>query len=201
LAPGERITQDKVADLLGVSRQPVSHALQLLKRRGLVIEHGRRGLQIAPLDARRLRDLYQVREALDGVAAENAARRAQSGVLSKVERGQAAQVLRAGCALSADAAMSAWIAADVAFHSMLYRLSGNQAISETVAEQWPHFMRSMRLVLATDAARTRVWSEHGAILAAVLAGKADAAGRLARSHAATAGDDTARSFESGQSVA
>ena len=201
LAPGARITQDKVAALLGVSRQPVSHALHLLKRRGLVIEHGRRGLQIAPLDAGRIRDLYQVREALDGIAAERAARRFESGRVARAERSEAEQVLLDGVALGADAAMSAWIAADVAFHSMLYRLSGNQAISETVAEQWPHFMRSMRLVLATDAARARVWSEHQAILGAVLAGNSDSAGRLARLHAANAGEQTARSLEQSQSVA
>jgi len=51
--------------MLGVSRQPVSHALQILKRRGLLIEHGRRGLMVAPVDAGRIRDLYQVREALE----------------------------------------------------------------------------------------------------------------------------------------
>ena len=43
LAPGQRLTQESVAALLGVSRQPVSHALQILKRRGLLIEHGKRG--------------------------------------------------------------------------------------------------------------------------------------------------------------
>ncbi len=201
LAPGARITQDKVAALLGVSRQPVSHALHLLKRRGLVIEHGKRGLQIAPLDARRIRDLYQIREALDGIAAESAARRIASGRVARAERSQAEHVLDSGAALSASVPMRQWIAADVAFHSMLYRLSGNQAISETVAEQWPHFMRSMRLVLATDAARARVWGEHQAILVAVLAGQVDTAGRLARLHAAMAGEQTAQRLEHSLSVA
>ena len=77
LAPGERLTQESVAEMLGVSRQPVSHALQILKRRGLLIEHGKRGLMVAPVEAQRVRDLYQVREALDGLAAGLAARRVQ----------------------------------------------------------------------------------------------------------------------------
>ena len=38
------------AERLNVSRQPVSHALRLLKRQGLVVEHGRRGLSVAPID-------------------------------------------------------------------------------------------------------------------------------------------------------
>ena len=50
LAPGVRVTQEELADHLAVSRQPVSHALQLLKRQGLVVEHGRRGLSVAPVD-------------------------------------------------------------------------------------------------------------------------------------------------------
>ena len=43
LASGQRLTQESVAAMLGVSRQPVSHALQVLKRRGFLIEHGKRG--------------------------------------------------------------------------------------------------------------------------------------------------------------
>ena len=79
LEPGQRLTQERVAEMLGVSRQPVSHALQLLKHSGLVIEHGKRGLAVAPLDGERIRHLYQVREALDGLAARLAALRVQTG--------------------------------------------------------------------------------------------------------------------------
>ena len=68
LAPGERLTQEVIAERLSVSRQPVSHALQVLKRQGLVIEHGRRGLLVAPIEPGRMRDLYQLRAAVDGLA-------------------------------------------------------------------------------------------------------------------------------------
>ena len=78
LAPGERLTQETVAERLGVSRQPVSHALQLLRRRGLAVESGKRGLVVAPLDPVRLRSLYQVRAALDGLAAGLAASRSKA---------------------------------------------------------------------------------------------------------------------------
>src|ERR1700712_3780896 len=73
LPPGERIRQAELADRLGVSRQPVSHALHLLKRQGLVEETGRQGLRIVPLDPFRVMQLYQVREAIDGLAARLAA--------------------------------------------------------------------------------------------------------------------------------
>jgi DNA-binding GntR family transcriptional regulator len=50
LAPSERLTQDEIAARLAVSRQPVMSALALLKQQGFLIEHGRRGLAVAPID-------------------------------------------------------------------------------------------------------------------------------------------------------
>jgi DNA-binding transcriptional MocR family regulator len=63
LAPGQRIRQEELGRALGVSRQPISHALQLLKQQKLVEEHGRRGLIVSEIDAARVRELYQVRSA------------------------------------------------------------------------------------------------------------------------------------------
>jgi DNA-binding GntR family transcriptional regulator len=196
LVPGARLTQESAADMLGVSRQPVSHALQVLKRRGLLIEHGRKGLAVAHIEANRVRQLYQVREVLDVLAAQLAAGRVASLTVGAAERRVAQDALAAGLALGDNAPVAALIDADVGFHSAVYVLSGNDAISETVAEQWPHFMRSMGLVLQGGETRRReVWSEHKGILDAVLAGDAAQAGTLARQHAAKAGDDTARRLE------
>jgi DNA-binding GntR family transcriptional regulator len=69
LAPGQRIRQEELGRVLGVSRQPISHALQLLKQQKLVVENGRRGLIVSEIDPSRVRDLYQVRSALDAMAA------------------------------------------------------------------------------------------------------------------------------------
>jgi DNA-binding GntR family transcriptional regulator len=195
LAPGARVTQESVAARLGVSRQPVSHALQLLKRRGLLIEHGKRGLVVPPLDAQRVRDLYQVRESLESLAAELAARRAAAGKVTDRERRTAQQALVKGANLGADAAIVDLVQADVTFHSAVHAMSGNTAISETIADQWPHFMRSMGSVLTEPSIRKRIWSEHAQILAAVLDGNADKAATLMRHHVAGAGEDTARRLE------
>ncbi len=201
LAPGRRLTQDSIAEMLGVSRQPVSHAIQVLKRRGLLVESGKRGMSVAPIDGNRLLDLYRVREALDGLAAELAAARVRAGGVSAQETAAARSSVIVGFALSETATITTFIDADVAFHATIHRLSGNSAIAETVAEQWPHFRRSMGLVLATPDVRARVWSEHAAILEAVFAGNAAAAGRLARGHTARAGEETARRIENVATVA
>src|SRR3954465_14955231 len=73
LAPGQRITQEEIAQQLAVSRQPGLQALRLLKRDGLVQDAPGRGLQVAALDPQWIRHVYQVRGALDALAARLAA--------------------------------------------------------------------------------------------------------------------------------
>src|SRR5258708_22535746 len=78
LPPGHRIRQNELADKLGVSRQPVSHALHLLHRQGLVSESGRRGFEVTELNPGRIRELYEVRGAIDALAARVPAGRVQT---------------------------------------------------------------------------------------------------------------------------
>lgn len=195
LKPGERLTQGAVADRLGVSRQPVSHALQILKRRGLAVEAGKRGLVVAPLDSARILDLYRVRAALDGLAATLAAECVRGGAAPTAEIERLRTLVARGLAFGPKTPVAALIDADVAFHSGLHRLSGSAAIVETVAEQWPHFRRSMGIVLAHPAMRRRVWAEHADILERVLAGDALAAESAARRHTERAGEETGRTLQ------
>jgi DNA-binding GntR family transcriptional regulator len=148
-----------------------------------------------PIDARRIRDLYLVREALDGLAARLAALRIWGGAATAVEVSAAKAALTAGRKMGPRSGIASLIDVDVAFHSAIHTLSGNQAIVETVADQWPHFRRSMGLVLSASGAHARYWDEHAAILAAILAGDAVAAETRARQHIAAAGEETARRLE------
>jgi DNA-binding GntR family transcriptional regulator len=192
LAAGQRIRQEELATMLGVSRQPISHALQLLKWQGLVEETGKRGLTVCGIDATRIRDLYQVRTALDALAARLAAARIAEGTAGAVERQEAQQALAGGLVLGPQDPVAAYIDADVAFHTSIYRLSGNRALDETVAAQWPHMRRSMGAVLDDPEQRPLVWKEHSEVLRLVLAGDGDAAEAAARHHTARAGAETAR---------
>jgi DNA-binding GntR family transcriptional regulator len=187
LPPGQRIRQGEFAERLGVSRQPVSHALHLLKRQGLVQESGRKGFEVASVDPVRLRQLYEVRGALDGLAARLAAGRA-----GQDEVGCAAlrQALAAGQAVEAGTPVPVLVRLDVDFHQALYRLSGNPAVEEMVGPHWPHLRRSMAAVMAALDYRTRAWAEHADIVAGVLAGDGEGAERAARDHALGAGHKT-----------
>src|ERR1700744_6611949 len=68
LPPGHRIRTNELAEKLGVSRQPVSHALHLLYRQGMVAESGRKGFEVAQLDPQRIRQLYEGRGTVDARA-------------------------------------------------------------------------------------------------------------------------------------
>src|SRR5213596_2944674 len=75
LKAGARITQEELAQQFGVSRQPVLQAMMLLRREGFLIDAGRKGVCVAPLDVEQANNLYYVRAALDGAAARLAATR------------------------------------------------------------------------------------------------------------------------------
>jgi DNA-binding GntR family transcriptional regulator len=187
LAPGEKLTQEELAEQLSVSRQPVSHALQLLKREGLVVEQGKRGLAVAPVEPDRISDLYQVRAALDGLASRLAAERVAAGRATRREIEALRSRFGAGRDLGEDASTHNWIEADVAFHASIYALSGNPAIAETVAGQWPHFKRCMGVVLVKRDRVKVVWGEHAEIAERILAADPAGAFRAAVHHAERAG--------------
>ncbi|MBR0796886.1 GntR family transcriptional regulator [Bradyrhizobium jicamae] len=184
LLPGQRITQNEIAEKLGVSRQPVSHALHLLHRQGLVAESGKRGFEVTQLDAKRIRQLYEVRGAIDALAARLAAGRSKE---DSDGRAQLEAALEAGHAITGTTPLARLIALDVDFHSAIYRLAGNSAIEEMIAPQWPHMRRSMATVLAELDYRDSAWTEHETIAAQIISGKAAAAEAAALAHAQTAG--------------
>jgi len=178
LAPSARLTQEELAASFNVSRQPVLQALRLLKRDGVVIDSGRRGLIVAPVNPNLIGQLYQVRGVLDGLAARQSALAGAKLDPSAIDRGRKA--VAAG-------RIAAMIDADIAFHNLIYAASGNPLIGESAGRHWHHIRRAMGAVLQTAGARDSVWDEHRAILEAIDAGDAERAEQLARGHCETAG--------------
>jgi DNA-binding GntR family transcriptional regulator len=195
LPPNERITQEGLAEQLGVSRQPILQAFQILKREGFIEESGRKGVIVTPLDPRRLVQLYQVRAALDALAACEAARRVREhGAEHARDEGEA--LIRQGREAASQKTGLGLVQADIDFHQFIYRLSGNPVIGETTAIHWHHIRRVMSAILQNDV-RTfdGVWDEHENILRAILAGDEQKAGLLARQHAESAAETLARRLD------
>jgi DNA-binding GntR family transcriptional regulator len=183
LAPGARLTQGDIAAQLAVSRQPVLQALRLLKREGLVHDAPGRGLQVAALDAQSLAHTYQVRGALDALAARLAAER---------RRALPPALLAAGRSSMRGTDVHAMIEADIAFHRALYAASGNPFIERSAETHWSHIRRAMGAVLQSSRLRRPVWDEHEAIAEAVASGDIAGAERAAATHAEQAGHHMAR---------
>ena len=173
LRPGQRLTQEEIAHQLAVSRQPVLQALRLLKKDGFVQDAPGRGLQVAPLDAAWTRNVYQVRGALDALAARLAAAHRYRIAPALLERGRAA-------ARGDD--VKAMIDADLAFHAALYAAAGNPLIEQSAQLHWRHLRRVMGAVLSETQQRESVWAEHTAIADAIAAGDGDRAARLIEEH-------------------
>ena len=186
LAPGARLTQEELAASLDVSRQPVLQALRLLKNDGFVIDAGRRGLMVAPLDGAMIGRVYEVRAVLDGLAARLAA---QAG--ARVDQG----LIERGRRAARGERIAAMIDADMKFHEAIYAASGNPLIAESAGRHWAHIRRAMGAVLQTSAARAAIWDEHEAILAAIGRGDAARAEQLACAHGTSAGSNLVARLE------
>jgi DNA-binding GntR family transcriptional regulator len=178
MPPDTRVVEDEVARRLGVSRQPVHQALRQLRRESFLIESGKRGLVVAPIDTEFARQLYELRAALDSAAAIAAARHAAPSDRARGER-----IIRAGRGAVADGDLAAMATADFAFHDFIYQLSGNKLIEATAHMNWHHVRRSIMLLADRPTKLGPFWDEHDQILQAIVSRDPVAAGELARGHA------------------
>jgi DNA-binding GntR family transcriptional regulator len=178
LPANSRLIQDDLARAYGVSRQPVQQALLLLRDRGLVREAAGRGLIVSPLDVDFVRNLYEMRAMLDGLAARLAAERG-----AERARIEGPAYLDAGRAAVESGSLREQIEADMRFHAFINELSGNPLIGETTAPHWPYLRRVMGEVLRDDSQMPQtILNEHVAILDAVIAGDGARAATLSRDH-------------------
>ena len=183
LEAGTRLTQEELAARLDVSRQPVLQALRVLKKDGFVIDVGRRGLMVAPVGTELISQIYEIRAALDALAARQAAR-----AKARIDPG----LIAAGRKAVAGAHIGAMIDADLAFHNAIYAASGNPLVAETANHHWRHIRRAMGAVLQQARVRDSVWDEHQAIIEAIAEGDANRAEALAREHGEEAGRNLVR---------
>ncbi|ANY05659.1 GntR family transcriptional regulator [Pseudonocardia sp. HH130630-07] len=199
LTPGAPLRQEQLADRFSVSRQPVQQALLLLRNQGMLRDFGRRGLEVAPVDAEFVRHLYGLRAVLDGYAARCAA-----GRLSPDAASRGFALVAEGQAADREKNYARMVAADIDFHRFVTDHAGNPLLIESAGVIWRNVQRVMGELLFRGSAPKWVWEDHAAIFAAIVAGDGEKAERLARQHAehgetlildalgADYGDDTER---------
>lgn len=111
LAPGVKLRQDHIATQFEASHVPVREALQKLEARGLAVSLPRRGMRVAPLDEAAMKEVVEMRAALEVVALRHAAPNLNAVAYLKIEDALAA----------CDTAQTllSWDAANRAFHRAL----------------------------------------------------------------------------------
>ena len=183
LPAGARLIQEQIAQELGVSRQPVQQALTLLKQQGLLRDAPGRGLLVVPLDLDHVRQMYDIRAVLEGLAFAKAA---ELGAQRMRDKGPA--LIRAGRKAAADGSVNKMIAADMDFHDFIYELSGNPMVATSMEMHWTYIQRVMGEVLMRDEKPRDIWDQHEELMEVVANGKAKEAERLARRHILAAAD-------------
>lgn len=176
LSPGVRLNQDELAATLQISRQPVGQALTILKSQGFVRDNGRRGLIVAPLEVDFVKSIYQLREALDPLAARLAAERC-----SPADAASGKRFLAAGRKAKSDG-----LDADMRLHLWIYEVAGNPILTQTMGIYWNHLRRAGGL-RQPAISKDDLWEEHGAIVDAIVRNDPAAAAQHAHQHAHGAG--------------
>ncbi len=182
LLPGEKLQQEKLADLLGVSRQPVSHALRILAHQGILTEINNKSLTVAELDPTKMMQILEVRAELDSYAAKLAAQRAAGNKFSSEDRETIDRLkgLVTYNKAATDCDVHRSVRDDIDFHELIRKLSGNPYIHDTMA---PHLLHHYRLLyLSIKDEFEGIWQEHYNILGAILGGNISLASTLVKGH-------------------
>jgi DNA-binding GntR family transcriptional regulator len=156
---GGFVSEQMVAERVGVSRTPVREALLQLATEELVQLVPNRGAYIAPLTGRDLRDLFELRGVLERFAAQKALATGDIPVAAM----RAAVERQAQCGNSERA--EEFIELDHQFHSLLIEAAGNAMLAKTYASLRARQARAGRSALFRSSNRqAAVLSEHEAII-------------------------------------
>ncbi|WP_233554818.1 GntR family transcriptional regulator [Deinococcus cavernae] len=176
LAPGTRLSVPELAKKLQVSRSPVREAVLLLVGEGLAVEHTRRGVEVARLSLADLLELYELRGAVEGLAAFHAAGRMSSTDLAALRGVLDAQ----GAAAFGD--FRHFRELDVRFHQIIVDGCGNSRLQRH-AHLLVREMNLARPLLVNDPQHlTRSHEEHRAVERALRQRDGPAAEAAMRQH-------------------
>lgn len=182
LAPGVVINQAVLARQIGVSTTPLREALRRLAQQGLVSLGAHRDARVTPLDAAEARDLLELRQNLDPLAAGLAAQRRTAADLDAIRTALARLET-----LPRDPSV-AQLGSHRAFHAAVYRASHNALLVESLDGLWDKTDRYRRHALEverSDAERAQRAAEHSALVEAISDRDAEAAVELMRRHVET----------------
>ncbi|MEO8347164.1 MAG: GntR family transcriptional regulator [Betaproteobacteria bacterium] len=176
--PGYRALEQELALELGMSRTPVREALIRMQNEGLVEVVPRHGMNVLPVSAEDMRDIYQMLTALESTAAELVALRRPCAAELKPLQDASRAMMRA---LRADD-LEQWAAADESFHQQLVAMSGNRLLIDAVQNCWDRAHRARMVTLRMRPKPTPSTREHMEVVDRIREGDARGAFEAHRAH-------------------
>jgi DNA-binding GntR family transcriptional regulator len=141
--PGDHLGEVELAKHLGISRGTVREALRHLQQEGLVTAGNRGMLRVNAVSPTEVRELFRVRAALEGLAAAE--------IIASPNRDEAVATLRAALdQLDGDGDFATKLEADLGFHLLLCRLSGNSML----VDSWQYLEGRIRITIMNGSRRT-----------------------------------------------
>ena len=177
LPPGSAIDKTDLCERLGMSRFPVTAAVNRLSFEKLVVIEPQHGSFVSRISLKDVREFMLIRRAIEAEIAAEAARRADQAMVVELDRNLRYQ------AAAADARdLAGFYSLDVAFHNtMVVSLDLGHA-AEVLERLLSHLERVRRLLIAPTGRAKQTLKEHRAIALAVAEGDPEAASTAARSH-------------------
>lgn len=176
-APGQHLDETELAAAFGVSRTPIRETLIGLASRGLVVIRPRRGAVVAEFGPQQLVEMFEMMAELEASCSRLAARRMTPLDQAALERAHAA------ChAARASQDPDEYYYKNEAFHEAIYAGSHNQFLIDQTRALYRRLRPYRRLQLRVRDRIGASYSEHDAMVAAILAGEGDKAAQLTRDH-------------------
>ncbi len=124
---GERLKEEKLSDLYGVSRSPIREALRQLESEGLISFERNKGIEVIKLSARQMEEIYDVRELLESQAVKMAVAKVTKKEIAYLE-GLYRKMIKA--AKSQD--KQAWLENNTLFHGFFRDKADNDCLSQLI---------------------------------------------------------------------
>lgn len=177
LKPGERLMEIQLANKLGVSRTPIREAIRKLELDGLVIMIPRRGAEVAQITLKDLKDVMEVRCALDVLAIELACDRMGREELNSLY--QACENFRDAVKTKDTRKLAE---ADVAFHDAIVLSTGNTRLIQLVSNLSEQMYRYRFEYLKDATSHEMLQQEHMEMYQNILKKDKAAAASVVRKH-------------------
>lgn len=162
LKPGERLMEIQLAEDLGVSRTPVREAIRKLELEGFVVMIPRKGAYVAGISMKDIADVFEIRGALEGLAASLAAERATEEEIEEMER----ELVRISDCIEQDD-LGALVQVDTDFHAILFRASRNDRLIQILSHLREQIQRFRTASLARPGRNRIALDEHKEIVEAL----------------------------------